>query len=423
MSTSRNTFIRQGGWMVMATVLSGAFMFAVNLVANRMETAEWAVFRTLLTAYMLMSFPTVGLQVIFTQQTAAVVTERDRRSLAATARSILCATFFLWVGMVAVVSLASGPIIAALKITNTAALGWMALLGLSTLWFPVLRGLLQGAQNFAGLGWVAIIDGFGRFLVVFAVVSLGGQSAGAMAGAVAGQAIAIGFAFWMTRGLWTGSGESIEWRSWLGRAVPFTLAYTSMLVMTSIDVLFVQSVFAGKDGQYYLAAQIIGVAVVMLTTPLAAVMFPKIAESAARRRGTDALMVALGASAAIGGIAALLCSLMPELPLRILFFRRPEFWKAAVLVPWFAWALVPIIVTNVLVNNLMARGDFGIAPWLALLASGYVATLLLLRERLLGMELFSAFRMVILTLAAFGLAMLVAAIITTRGSAKQPGSP
>ncbi len=47
--------------MVLATVASGFFMFAVNLVANRMESAEWGVFRTLLSLYLLMSLPTEGL--------------------------------------------------------------------------------------------------------------------------------------------------------------------------------------------------------------------------------------------------------------------------------------------------------------------------------------------------------------------------
>ena len=151
----------------------------------------------------------------------------------------------------------------------------------------------------------------------------------------------------------------------------------------------------------------------MFTAPLTAVMFPKIVQSAARASRTDALRLALGATALIAGLAALACTVFPELPLRIIYFRKPDFWKSATLVPWFAWALAPLIVTNVLANNLIAREKFRIAPWLAAVALGYGVTLLSLRERLLQMELFSAFKMVIGTLGLFSSLLLIVALTFT----------
>ncbi len=83
--------------MILATTLSGLFMFAVNLVANRMDPGEFTVFRTLLTVYLLMSFPSTGLQVIFTHQTAAALASPERQSeLAATVAGVLRAAFLFW---------------------------------------------------------------------------------------------------------------------------------------------------------------------------------------------------------------------------------------------------------------------------------------------------------------------------------------
>jgi hypothetical protein len=126
------------------------------------------------------------------------------------------------------------------------------------------------------------------------------------------------------------------------------------------------------------------------------------------------LLLALGTTGALLGSAAVACTLLPELPLRILFFSKPDIWKASALVPWFAWALLPLILANVLVNNLMARERFATAPWLTGVAACYGCALLLLREQLLSMETFTAFKTILGTLGVFSLVMLCVAVVFTR---------
>ncbi len=400
--------------MIVASTISGVFMYLVHVVAaSKMDPAEYAVLAALLKVFLLMSFPAIGLQVIFTQQAAAAVSESERRQVAAAARFALRGTFLLWAMMTVLIFLWRQPILSSLKISNPAALWITAALGLASLWLPVLRGLLQGGQNFFGLGWVAILDGVARLTGVALAVQCGGQAAGGMLGALAGQVLAISVGLWLTRHCWTGLGENLNWQLWFRRLIPLTLGFSSVLFMTCSDVVFVQAVFEEGKTQYYAAGQTVGVALVMFTTPLTAVMFPKIVQSAARAHRTDALRLALGATALITALAALACTVFPELPLRIIYFRKPDFWKSSALVPWFAWALLPLILTNVLANNLMAREKFRLAPWFAAVALGYGTTLLVLRERLLQMELFSAFKMVIGTLGLFSFLLLIISLIFT----------
>ena len=51
----------------------------------------------------------------------------------------------------------------------------------------------------------------------------------------------------------------------------------------------------------------------------------------------------------------------------------PAKWAGAVtaLLPWYAGAMVPLSLTNVLVNDLMARGRFRVVPVLVALAVAY----------------------------------------------------
>ena len=45
------------------------------------------------------------------------------------------------------------------------------------------------------------------------------------------------------------------------------------------------------------------------------------------------------------------------------------------LLPWYAWAVVPLSVANVLLNNLLARSLFKVVPALCVLAVGYAFAL------------------------------------------------
>ena len=95
------------------------------------------------------------------------------------------------------------------------------------------------------------------------------------------------------------------------------------------------------------AVAMVGVGLVTLTTPMAMVMFPKLVNSLAKGQKTDSFLLAMAGTALLGGFAALVCTIFPELPLRVLYFNRPEFWVSAQLVPWFMWCMLPVPVANV----------------------------------------------------------------------------
>jgi O-antigen/teichoic acid export membrane protein len=404
--------------MVVATVLSGFFMSAVHMVVSKpMEESEYGVFFTLLRVFLIMGIPAGGLQTVFAQDAAASLREEHESALSAAVRAVCKGSLVAWMIMAGVVFLISGPVVEALKIRNPAALWVTVSLGLASLWLPILRGILQGRQNFFGLGWVIILDGVGRFSGIVVVVLLGGQAAGAMTGALVGQATALGVGAWMCRDVLLRPAGVFRWRPWLKRVMPLTLGVALFLVMTNMDVIFVQWLFPKERSILYMPAAMIGLAMVTFTTPLAAVMFPKLVHSAARTERTDVLKQALGATALLGGLAAVACTLLPELPLRIIYFRNPTYWQAAPLIPWMSWCLLPLIVGNVLIGNHLARGRFESIPWLSLVVLAYVATLFGLSEKISAMEPMQGFRTIIQTLGGFNLALLcIAAWFTGRSA-------
>jgi O-antigen/teichoic acid export membrane protein len=212
-------------------------------------------------------------------------------------------------------------------------------------------------------------------------------------------------AAWQTRTVWTSPGQALDWRPWIRRVVPLSLGLGASQFMLGADQLLVQSIFDREVTGLYGAAGTIGRALVVFTGPMLAVMFPKIVASAARCERTDVLAQALGATALLGGLAALSCTVLPELPLRLVYKR--EYWCAAPLVPWFAWCMLPLTLANVLIGNLLARERFRAVPWLVLVAGAYGAALLGRAQAFQQAGQFAAFTMVVRTIGGFSLLLLL----------------
>ncbi len=43
--------------------------------------------------------------------------------------------------------------------------------------------------------------------------------------------------------------------------------------------------------------------------------------------------------------------------------------------PLFTWCILPLTISNVLINNLLARQQYKVVPWLVVVAVGYMVAL------------------------------------------------
>ena len=157
MSESRETFLRQGSWMLTATFLGGVLMFAVHFFGGWMNRGEYGLFVTLLQVLNLMMIPALGLQTVFAQRTAAASTDDEQSNLAASIRKIFLICFIGWLTAGGVALLLDSPILKALKAGDPLPIYLTILMGLPQLCLPMLLGILQGRQMFGWLGWACLL--------------------------------------------------------------------------------------------------------------------------------------------------------------------------------------------------------------------------------------------------------------------------
>jgi O-antigen/teichoic acid export membrane protein len=395
-------FFRQSGWMMIATVLCGVFAAGIHVFSKFIDKAEYATVGALIQLINCMMIPGLGLQMVLAHQASSAVTADQRQRLVGTFKAVMRWTFYLWLAMVAIVFVFRSALLASLEVANPAALWWSLLAAFAMLWLPIFNGLLQWRQNFLWMGWVAIVNGAGRLVfagVIVAVVA--GSAVGIMAGIFLGIASAVALGMWQNADLLREPGAAFDARGWLRHVVPLTLGCGVGQFLFSADPLVVKS-YLGGDGHGTLASpyffgRTLAQSVVLLTAPLAAVMFPKLVQSKAKSEqgGGQVFVLTLFGTAALGAIGALLLPLVA--PLLIKYGSNPDYVSFVPLLGLMTWAMVPLAVGNVLLNNLMAHSRFKVVPALVLLAAGYWFALQHFHE---------SFKMVIATFGIFNLVYL-----------------
>jgi hypothetical protein len=429
MSESRSRFLKQSLWMIAATLGGGAGMALVHGSVSKLGGAQvYFQFKSLMAIFYVVGAAQGALWTLTARQTATALTHdaiqatRDRLKRSA-------GTVLLVMTLVGLALIPSGPALAGrLKLSSVLPLWITWGLILASLLAALQRGILQGRQDFAGLGAMSIADGLGRFASVAVILTvLGGSAAGAIGGALTGTLIAMAVGFRALRpwsvenpGGSASSGPSTPAATGAtGGFWPLVLGAAALQALSQLDNLFLQAAvpeaWQKEVGSRYSPGAQIGFALSQFTVPLALVMFPKVARSAAGGDGHQAFRWTLIATASLGGLAALGCTLLPWLPVKILLPGIPTELSAP-LVPWFVWGMLAFTLANVLFSDRMAHGDFRFVPGALVLAAAYGVSLWGFQDTLLQGSPAEGLLRVVQRLVFFNAALLVWAVLVSAPS-------
>ncbi|MGH7989993.1 MAG: hypothetical protein ACREDS_07395, partial [Limisphaerales bacterium] len=216
-----------------------------------------------------------------------------------------------------------------------------------------------------------ILTAAGRLVsAVVIVFLLSGQAAGIMTGVFIGVLAGCAVGIWQTHSLWRGKSEPFNWHELLRQVIPLMLGFAATQFLFSADTSFVDTYFGADKTAPYGAAGTLSRTLLWLVLPLASVMFPKIVHSAAKSEKTNLLNIVLLGTAVLVICGVLGLWLLGPWVIKIVY--PPEYVSATLAVlPWYAGAMIPLAMANVLVNDLLARGRFQIVPFLVLLAMAY----------------------------------------------------
>jgi O-antigen/teichoic acid export membrane protein len=374
-TSHRSSFFRQSGWLMIANIAGGMMMWAVHFLSKVIGPTQYGIFGVLLAVVMLV--PNMPLQMVLAHQTAQNLAKRRERELAGMIRLALMGTFMLWLVGTVVVALLQQRILTRWGISNPVGL-WLTLLAvLGALWQPVFWGVLQGAQNFLWWGWSMMLNGVGRVAIGAGLVWLltkmdqrGSYAAGILVGVVAGYVVSAGVAAWQARALWTAPSLPFDRNAFIREAIPPMFTFAAFQFLLTADTMFVKSYFSSDQAGFYLSAGTLSRALMWLVGPLAAVMFPRLVHSAAKAEKSNLMGLVLIGTAVLAVTGAAALSLLGPFIVKIVSGEKFVAVASSIL-PWYAFAMVPLCVANVLLNNLLAQSSLKAALPLFILAIAY----------------------------------------------------
>jgi O-antigen/teichoic acid export membrane protein len=373
--------------MALAATLSGAFNMASTFVAQRMPEGQFNIFDTALSALGILAIPAVGMQASFAALAAGADSDERHQQLVATMRGALGFLAVVWTGLAIWWLVREKDIMAAYQLAEPAMLWVVLLILLITLLTPVPNGTLQGRQDFFWFGWATLLNGAGRFVVLWTVVHVFKRGAlGGLIGVLGGSLAVFAIVTWRTWDSLKAASSRLDWLAWGRRLIPVTVGLGALSFIMQADALIVreklQPLLTPDEVDGYSAVRKIAQALVFVVGALTSVMFPKVARSFQKSQPTDVLKLTLMLTGLIAVGGATVATVFPELPLRLLSPARLIASKS--LVPAYCWALVPLALSNVLVWNLLARECFRSVPWMAALAVGCWWALQKFGDRLLN---------------------------------------
>ncbi len=387
---------------MIANIIGGGLMLCVHVLSQKVT--DYGTVGALLGATIII--PSIPLQMIFTREAAASLAVGNTRPLAAKARRSAVGLFCLWLAFLAVVVAMQRDILEHWKISQPITLWLFMLVMLTSLMTPVFGGLMQGKQDFFWLGWTMMLNAFLRVgvaaLVIFTVPG-GNTAAGFMAGVLAGTVTVLLIMMWQTRDIWAGPQEAFAVGPFLREITPLMIGFGACQLLFCFDTIIVGRFFKEPDTTYYASAGTLSRALMWLVLPLVSVMFPKLVHSSAKSEKSNVFGLTLLLTAGLAIAAGIGLSLLGWLPVKIVYGADRVAGTMAI-IPWFAAAMIPLTLANVVVNGLLAKGDLRVVPWLGLLAVGYAVTLWLWHPNLPA---------VLKTLGGFTTALFLAGAVFT----------
>jgi O-antigen/teichoic acid export membrane protein len=193
-----------------------------------------------------------------------------------------------------------------------------------------------------------------------------------MAGVLLGYAIAVGMAAWQTRSLWLASPQSFDWRGLLRQVVPLLIAFVGFQILFTADTILVKNYFSEAEEDFYVGAGTLSRALLWLVLPLASVMFPRLVHSAAKSEKSNLMGIVLLGTAVLSIVGALSLSLLGPFVTPLVYKNTAA--QVCSLLPWYSAAMVPLALSNVLLNQLLSRPDskWMLAVFVLIAAIGYL---------------------------------------------------
>ena len=315
--------LRQGGWLLIATIVTGIFNYLSNILVGRMlGPADYSIFASLLSLVLILGVLAGVVQTVTSNYVARL---RARGAMSETGAFLVYLALRLLplgIGSTLLLAVISQPLSTFLRMPSPVPIITLSLVVIPVMLLPVVYGALAGVQRFGALGATQIGGGVLRLIAVVTLISLGLGVAGAVASLLVSYLGALVLGVLYLRELVRHRGEErvVQPIGLFEYSLHTVLALLAFAMLTNSDLIIVKSRFSPDEAGLYAAAAALGKVTLWLPAAVGVLLLPKATEQHARMQSSASLVwKSLLATGLLCGGFIIVFFLFPTPLVRVLF--------------------------------------------------------------------------------------------------------
>ena len=345
-------FVRDGAIIFGSTMLANVLSYAIHFILSRkIGVTEYGAFASLVNAVAIFGIPAAIVTMVVVKFVAEFHALDERGKIRVLSQRILMGCGGLAAILVILAVALRVQIAAYLHLADAAGVVAAAFALGCALLLPAIRGVLQGAQDFAAFAISTSIEAICRVGLAVIFVYAGYGVAGAFAGYSLASLLSLAYTLSAVRKHWSDipTPLAIDTRRLLVTMGGVIVGTAAITVMSSIDIPLVKHFFSARDAGIYSAAAICGKMLFFVVGFVPALVLPKAAQRAAAGEPARAVLfqgLALTVALAASGLAVFLAA--PQFVVRVTY--GAAFVGAASYLFKYGLAMSLLGITNVVVT-------------------------------------------------------------------------
>ena len=366
----RGGALRDGAVVFSSMMLVNALGYATHFIlSRRLGVLEYGGFVSLLSAVAILSVPAAIATMIVVKMVAEFHALDERAKIRVLSLRVLTGCSVLMAAAIAAGALFRAEVSGYLHLSwSSEAIAAAVALGFGFV-LPVIRGVLQGVQDFTAYAVSIFAEAAGKIALSVGLVYAGYGVVGAFAGYAAASLLSFGYTLWAVRKHWLNvpTRLAIDRRRLLITMGGATAAIAAMTLMGFVDLVMVKHFFSARDAGLYGAAAFCGKILLLVVGFVPAMMLPKAARSAAGGgNGNAVLAQGIGITAAFATVMLGVFFLFPNTVVRVTY--GADYALAAQYIFRYGVAMSLLGMSNVLVNYAVGMHRFAVVWPLAAIA-------------------------------------------------------
>ena len=333
----RWTTLRQGSWMLAATIIAGGLNYLANAAVGRLlGPADYGIYASMLSLTLVLGAVTAIIQTVTTNYVAQLRAAGRMEDVGAIL-SYLLRRLLPWGAFgVTLMWLLGHPLAGLLHLPSAVPVWVMGTVMLPIVASPILLGGMRGLERYGAFGSTLVGMALLRLGIGVGLILIGWGAVGAIASLPLSNlgAFALGL-IWLVDVFRSRNHEFRPDRSnILSYALYVAVGLTAFTVVTNMDVVIVKSNFIPEEAGLYSAVATTGKIALYLPSAVATLLLPKVAIRNANGERTTLLLYK--GLAVVGGLcgAVTLVFFLFASPVVQLLFGAPYLPQARLLGPY-----------------------------------------------------------------------------------------